>query len=391
MRVGVTICHAKRDMTPRHSESESSLDVIREIERVLADGWASDERVRAILSRAAASVAAHIDTRVNKTDPLVVDRSRYGSIVGGSQPMRALYEVLDKVIASESTVLIQGENGTGKELVARAIHVGSRRRALPFVIQNCSAFNENLLDSELFGHKRGSFTGAISDKPGLFEVADSGTFFLDEIGDMSPSLQVKVLRVLQEGTFTSVGATDVKKVDVRIIAATNRDLSAMVEDGTFREDLFYRINVINLVVPPLRERFGDVELLAETFLDRQGARDGESRKRLSQEALERLLAYPWPGNVRELENEIERSVVLAGKRSVIDVDLLSPRIASHEAAQMAQSDNPRSLPEALRSLERTMIREALVRHEWNKTRAARELEVSRRNLIRLVQKYELEP
>ena len=377
-------------------ESEApgqSVDVVvgeRRLGRVRAHGraGANDDRVRAILGEVAASVAEHVGAMgalAWAAPPSQPPRRSYGSIVGASAPMQSLYATLDKLVASESTVLISGENGTGKELVARAIHQGGRRHSVRFVIQNCSAFNENLLDSELFGHKRGSFTGAISDKPGLFEVADTGTFFLDEIGDMSPSLQVKVLRVLQEGTFTSVGDTDVKKVDVRIIAATNRDLTQMVERGSFREDLFYRINVINVVVPPLRERTGDVELLADAFLAR-----GDGSKRLSSAAMSKLVSYPWPGNVRELENEIERAIVLAGNGTLIEADLLSPRIGDFDAGSSEPNENPRSLPEALKTLERRMIREALVRHDWNKTRAARELEVSRRNLIRLVQKYELE-
>src|SRR5205823_4885802 len=185
-------------------------------------------------------------------------RYPYEAIIGKSRPMQDLYRLLDKVIDSDSTVLVNGENGTGKELIARAIHYNSNRAQLRFVVQNCSAFNDNLLDSELFGHKKGAFTGAIADKPGLFELADLGTFFLDEIGDMSPTLQVKVLRVLQEGTFNRVGDTETRKIDGRIIAATNRDLKTMVERGQFREDLYYRINVINLVLPALRERREDI-------------------------------------------------------------------------------------------------------------------------------------
>jgi transcriptional regulator with PAS, ATPase and Fis domain len=312
-----------------------------------------------------------------------VERASYLGITGRSAPMQELYHLLDRLAGAESTVLIQGENGTGKELVARAIHAASARAARRFVVQNCSAFNDSLLDSELFGHKRGSFTGAIADKPGLFEVADTGTFFLDEIGDMSPSLQVKVLRVLQEGTFTAVGDTEPKKVDVRIIAATNRDLRAMVQRGDFREDLYYRIHVIHVVIPPLRERGDDLELLWQQFLATSG-------KRLSDACAERLRAYSWPGNVRELENEIERLVVLAGDARVIDEALLSPRIRDPRAADGPLPGAPgATLPEAIEALERRMIAAALARHQQNRTRAADELGISRRNLIRLVQKYEL--
>jgi transcriptional regulator with PAS, ATPase and Fis domain len=285
-------------------------------------------------------------------------------------------------------VLIQGENGTGKELVARAIHDRSPRREHRFVVTNCSAFNDNLLDSELFGHKRGAFTGAVADKAGLFETADLGTFFLDEIGDMSPALQVKVLRVLQEGTFNRVGDTETRKVDVRIIAATNRDLAAMVAAGQFREDLFYRINVINLTLPPLRERKDDVPLLIDYFLGRH-RRNGRP-KRLTPDCQAQMLAYPWPGNVRELENEIERLVVLAGESPAIDASLLSPRIRQFTPAEEEPAYDTGSLPAAVEALERKMIGAAIRRHGGNKTRAAEELKVSRRNLIRLVQKYQLE-
>jgi transcriptional regulator with PAS, ATPase and Fis domain len=359
--------------------------------RVVARGAmppADRETVGAILDEVAAAVGDYLITEgVTAEEEPSQERDRYDSIVGRSPVMQSLYRVLDKVVASDSTVLIQGENGTGKELVARAIHRGSARADRAFVVQNCSAFNENLLDSELFGHKRGAFTGAIATKPGLFEVADDGTFFLDEIGDMSPALQVKLLRVLQEGTFTAVGDTEVKTVDVRIIAATNRDLSAMVNRGEFREDLFYRINVLNIEVPPLRERAGDIELLVEHFLAQH---QSGPRKHLASTGLEQLLRYPWPGNVRELENEIERAVVLSGSSPSIWPELLSPRIAENQGRPTQVNGNPRSLPESLRALERRMILDALRRHRWNKTRAAKELEISRRNLIRLVQKYDLE-
>jgi transcriptional regulator with PAS, ATPase and Fis domain len=312
----------------------------------------------------------------------------YAGIIGAAPSMVELYSLLDRVSPSDSTVLIQGENGTGKELVARAIHDRSPRREQRFVVTNCSAFNDNLLDSELFGHKRGAFTGAVADKAGLFEIADLGTFFLDEIGDMSPALQVKVLRVIQEGTFNRVGDTDMRKVDVRIIAATNRDLAAMVAAGTFREDLFYRINVINVTLPALRDRREDVPLLIDYFVGRH-RRNGRP-KRLTPECQTQMLAYSWPGNVRELENEIERLVVLAGDSPAIDASLLSPRIRQFTPVEVEPTYDHGSLPAAVEALERKMIGAAIRRHGGNKTRAAEELKVSRRNLIRLVQKYQLE-
>jgi transcriptional regulator with GAF, ATPase, and Fis domain len=317
-------------------------------------------------------------------------RYAYEDIIGESAPMQALYRLLDKVIDSDSTVLIQGENGTGKELIAKAIHFNSSRKKRQFVVQNCSAFNDNLLDSELFGHKKGSFTGAISDKRGLFEVADGSTFFLDEIGDMSPSLQVKLLRVLQEGTFIMVGDTELKKVDVRIIAATNRNLKLMVERGEFREDLYYRVNVINITIPPLRERREDIPRLVSHFLIKQAKGNRRNLKKLSKDCLQRLVEYNWPGNVRELENEVERLVVLAGEEKLITEEMLSSRIRRPVRPQEGLSRRATCLPEAIESLERNMIYEALKRHRWNKTRAAEELHISRRNLIRKVNKYQLD-
>jgi transcriptional regulator with PAS, ATPase and Fis domain len=315
-----------------------------------------------------------------------VPRYPYADIVGRSRSMQELYRVLDKVIESDATVLVNGENGTGKELIARAIHYNSRRAGEHFVVQNCSAFNDNLLDSELFGHKKGAFTGAIVDKQGLFEVADKGTFFLDEIGDMSPALQVKVLRVLQEGTFTPVGDTALRTVDVRIIAATNRDLKRMVEKGEFREDLYYRINVIQLTVPPLRERREDIPLLVDHFLKRNAKGRRLKAKRLTKSCMARMLEYAWPGNIRELENEIERLVVLAGDDKLIGEELLSSRVRTE-----TQEDGvPRSLPAAVDALERNLIYEVLKRTHWNKTKAAEELKISRRNLIRKVIKYKLD-
>ena len=338
---------------------------------------------------AAEMVTFAIDSqrRERRGDPRdFVPRYPYADIIGRSRSIQELYRVLDKVVESDATVLVNGENGTGKELIARAIHYNSRRANERFVVQNCSAFNDNLLDSELFGHKKGAFTGAIADKQGLFEVADRGTFFLDEIGDMSPALQVKVLRVLQEGTFTPVGDTQTRTVDVRIIAATNRELKKMVEKGEFREDLYYRINVIQLTVPPLRERREDIPLLVDHFLKRNAKGRRLKAKRLTKSCMARLLEYAWPGNIRELENEMERLVVLSGDDKLVGEELLSPRIRQ----EAREDDAPRSLPAAVDALEKNLIFEVLKRTHWNKTRAAEELRISRRNLIRKVNKYKLD-
>ncbi len=326
--------------------------------------------------------------------------------------MRELFRWLERIRTTSATVVVSGENGTGKELVARAIHDRSPRAGKRFVATNCGAFNDNLLESEFFGHKRGSFTGAGSDKPGLFDVADGGTFFMDEVGDMSPALQVKLLRVLQEGVFLPVGGTEPRHVDVRIIAATNRELATMVERGTFRQDLFYRLNVFQLRVPALRERATDIPLLAEHFLAKLAKRD-QQKKVLAGTTLARLVAHGWPGNVRELENEIERLWVLSGDSSVLSEEHLSASIARAaraplSAARKAPEPAPApssvsvgdarltddllamKLPAAVEALERRMIIDGLARARGNKTRAADALGISRRNLIRKVHALGLE-
>ena len=318
-------------------------------------------------------------------------RYSYDSMIGKSRPMQDLYGLLDKIRSSESTVLIQGENGTGKELIARAIHYNSPRKDAQFVTVNCSAFNENLLDSELFGHVKGSFTGAIKDKKGLFEVADRGTLFLDEIGDMPLSMQVKLLRVLQEGTLTPVGSTEQRKVDVRVVAATNKDLKEMIEDQIFREDLYYRINVINLVVPPLRDRKEDIPILLEHFLDRGCKEKSVAPKNFAKRTMERIFDYPWPGNIRELENEVERLIVLTGEDKNIPVELLSARIRDFgETAKIQGTRVAGKLKDSLEELEKSMIREGLRRTNWNKSRLAKELGISRAGLIMKVEKYRLD-
>jgi two-component system, NtrC family, response regulator HupR/HoxA len=316
----------------------------------------------------------------------------YSPIIGRSPRVLKLFAMLDKVVQSESTILIHGENGTGKELFARAIHANSRRGGRAFVTQNCAALNDNLLESELFGHKRGAFTGAVADKRGLFELADGGTLFLDEVGDMSPTMQVKLLRVLQERAFMPVGDTVTHRVDVRVIAASNRDLRDLVREGTFREDLFYRLNVISLHVPALRERREDIPLLVEHFVGDYARRTGTRPKRLSDEAQRHLLAWDWPGNVRELRHEIERLFVLSGEVEVVEASLISPRIREGTDPEAAPSfsTGPTTLPEAVEALERRMILAALAETGWNKTRAADRLGISRRNLIRKVQAWRLE-
>jgi len=328
------------------------------------------------------------ENRINELNKELGSRYKYENMIGKSKPMQDLYGLLDKIKTAESTVLIQGENGTGKELIAKAIHYNSGRKEKAFIIQNCSAFNDNLLESELFGHVKGSFTGAVRDKKGLFEMAHKGTFFLDEIGDTSPTMQVKLLRVLQEGTFLPVGATEPRRVDVRIVAATNKDLRKMVEAGTFREDLFYRLNVINIAVPSLKERKEDIPLLVDYFLS---TTENSGKKNLTKQSLEKLYDYHWPGNVRELQNEIERLVVLSGNEIKIGADMLSPKII--ETSQRNKTQGSRvhgKLKDALEELEREMISAGLRRTGWNKSKLAMELGISRAGLIMKVDKYDLD-
>jgi DNA-binding NtrC family response regulator len=323
------------------------------------------------------------------------ERYRFESIVGRSAAMQEVFRLLERVIESESTVLIEGESGTGKELVARAIHFNGPRARKPFVVQNCSAFNDNLLESALFGHVRGAFTGAVRERKGLFEVADGGTFFLDEVGDMSPTLQVKLLRVLQEGTFTPVGGTEARASDVRVIAATHKNLHQMVQRGEFREDLYYRIHVIKVQVPPLRERMEDLPPLIEHFLKKHRRPIGHP-PRLAPDALEALARYEWPGNIRELENEIERLLVLGGDLDELPGALLSERL--HQASGLPRIPviartapaGVASLRESLELVEREIIHQGLVRTHWNKSQLAKELGISRSNLIAKVERYGLE-
>jgi two-component system response regulator HupR/HoxA len=331
------------------------------------------------------------EERISALNNQLGTRYSYDSMIGKSKPMQDLYSLLDKIKSSESTVMIQGDNGTGKELIARAIHYNSPRKEAQFVTVNCSAFNENLLDSELFGHVRGSFTGAVKDKKGLFESANHGTLFLDEIGDMTLTMQVKLLRVLQEGTFMMVGGTDQRKVDVRVIAATNKDLKEMVEQGAFREDLYYRINVINITVPPLKDRKEDIPILLDHFLMRGCKEKNVTLKTFAKRAIEKIFDYPWPGNIRELENEVERLIVLSGEESRITADMLSPRIRDWgENAKVQGVRVAGKLKDALEELEKTMIREGLRRTKWNKSRLAKELGISRAGLIMKVEKYGLD-
>lgn len=326
-------------------------------------------------------------------------REKYGfhNIVGKSKKMQEIYRIIAKVAPTDSTVLINGQSGTGKELIARAIHFNSARRDKQFVTVDCAVLSENLLESELFGHVRGSFTGAVTTKPGLFEVADGGTVFLDEIGNISPAIQAKLLRILQEREFTPVGGTKAKKVDIRLIAATNKDLEKMIKEGTFREDLYYRLNIVPISLPPLRERQEDIPALAVHFLKKYSEEMGKGIKGFTPEAMEKLMKYPWPGNVRELENVVERTVVMMDEEMVRVEHLILP--GQEEKTETvnqvpATSEELKEIKKQLREkavedIERAFVIKALERNQWNVTKAAEEVGMLRPNFQALMRKYGL--
>jgi transcriptional regulator with PAS, ATPase and Fis domain len=318
-------------------------------------------------------------------------KSCVSGIVGASPQMRQVFRVVEKLAHSDVNVLILGESGTGKEMVARAIHESGRFKGQKFVAQNCAALPETLLESELFGHCRGAFTGAQVEKRGLFEEAHEGSFFLDEIADMPIPLQIKMLRVLQEGEIRRLGETRTRSVNVRIIAATNKVLANEVTQGRFREDLFYRLNVVKMELPPLRRRPQDIPLLAMFFADKIRTRMGRPPLGFSSEALQRMLEHDWPGNVRELENEIERLVALHGDEGEIQPWMLSERLryGATADASLDKLGEIHDLHRATEYLERAMIARSLERHSWNKSKAAVELGVSRQGLIKKVKRLRL--
>jgi two-component system NtrC family response regulator len=313
---------------------------------------------------------------------------RFENLVGNSRKMRDVFEVAAQVARRESTVLLLGESGTGKELLAKAIHQNSPRSKKPFVTINCGAIPENLIESELFGHRKGSFTGALTDRVGKFEAANEGTVFLDEIGDLSPSLQIRLLRVIQEREIDKIGYPQAIRVNVRIIAATHRNLRTMVEDAQFREDLFYRLSVVTMNLPSLRERKEDIPLLIDHFLKKHCARYQIPALSISDEALEALMGHSWPGNVRELENVVEHLVVL-GKGDLIKPEHLPPEVRQTKSRVSRIS---LKLPEqgiSLEEVEKEILLQALEKHHWNQTTAARYLDISRKTLIYRMEKYGL--
>lgn len=315
----------------------------------------------------------------------------FDEIIGKSETMVRVFEILEKVIPTDTRILLQGESGTGKELVARAIHYNGARKTRAFVAIDCGALPENLLESELFGHVKGAFTGASESKKGLFEIADGGTLFLDEINNTTPALQAKLLRVIQEGEVRPVGGTKAHKVDVRVLSASNRDLRLAVEEGSFREDLFFRINVLTVKLPPLRDRKDDIALLAVSFLNKLKKTLKKQAERFAGDTMAVLCRYEWPGNVRQLENVIERCLTLIEPdQKEISIDLLPEELihAGHEVS--SGIDLSGSLADAVESLERRMVNNALSDCNGNRTKAAESLGLSRRGLLNKIERYQLE-
>src|SRR3989338_128287 len=334
----------------------------------------------------------------------IIDENRYlhselekvyglKKIIGSSREIQKVLDMISRVAFSSATVLITGESGTGKELVARAIHFTGNRKDKKFIVINCATLSENLLESELFGHVKGSFTGAIRDKKGLFEEADSGTLFMDEIGDIPKSVQAKILRVLQEGEFIPVGDTATKRVDVRIIAATNQDLLQCVQEKEFREDLYYRLNVINIKMPPLRDRKEDIPLLVKHFIEKYNKKENKQIKGITQDVEKEFYNYTWPGNVRELENVIERAVTLTNE-DIISLDTISSFVKKEGNAEptedeLLSSPYKEARRKALDSFNVKYITKAINKTEGNVTNAAKESGIERQYLQRMLKRYNI--
>jgi len=327
-----------------------------------------------------------LKTRISEIE----QKYSFGNIIARSEAMAQVFDLVCAVADHKTTVLITGESGTGKELIAKAIHSNGSRATGPMVTINCGGIPENLLESELFGYKKGAFTDAVKDKPGRFEEADEGTFFLDEIGEMPLPLQVKLLRVLQEEEITPLGGVGSKKIDVRVIAATAKDLNREVKEGKFREDLFYRINVMTIHLPPLRERRGDIPLLVGYFIDQFNKKLKKNIEGLSSEAMPMLMGYTWPGNVRELENVMERAVLLATGRWITPAELLSNLNQAEKSSPYFQLGEAFSIKKASKLLERDLIEKALKFTNGNRSQASKLLEISRPILISKIKAYKLE-
>ena len=318
----------------------------------------------------------------------------FKDIIGQSKKMREVFDLVEKVADCNSTILLNGETGTGKGLVAKAIHLKSKRKKKPYISINCGAIPENLLESELFGHVRGAFTGATSSKQGKFELADGGTILLDEIGDMSPDLQVKVLKVLEEGEFEQVGGAKTIKVDVRIIAATHRDLCEEVQKGNFREDLYYRLYVIPLMLPSLKERKSDIPYLVSYFIEQSNQKNDRQLDEVAEDAMAMMMSYAWPGNVRELKNMVERMVVLNGSAKITVADLPVELKKAHKyepTSTIEISDEGICLNSAVTEFEKALILQSLEKTKWVKNKAAKLLQLNRTTLVEKIKRHQLQP
>ncbi len=355
------------------------------------------ELVANILAEAVAGIREAIEERsslISENERLrrqLGDRYRMHNIIGNCSSMRSVYEQIVQVADSTATVLVRGESGTGKELVARAIHYGGERRNNAFVSVNCAALPENLIESELFGHEKGAFTGATQQRKGRFEMANGGTIFLDEIGDISPAVQVRLLRVLQERTFERVGSNDGVSVNVRVLAATSRNLEKEIEKGGFREDLYYRLNVFPIILPPLRERRSDIMLLVDHFLQKYSTMYGKNIKRISTSAINMMMAYHWPGNVRELENCVERAVLTAADDVIHGYNLPPSLQTSDETQTSIFPRDGADLKTMVESYEKEIITDALKKHRGNAAACARYLNTTQRIINYRIQKLGINP
>jgi DNA-binding NtrC family response regulator len=327
------------------------------------------------------------------------ERYRFDNIIGKSESMQEIFRLVEKVAPTDSTILIRGQSGTGKELIARSVHQHSLRRDRKFIAVDCGALPETLLESELFGHVKGSFTGAVVTKSGLLEVANGGTFFLDEVGDLSSGIQAKLLRVLQEKEFRQVGGVKSIRVDVRLVAATNQDLELMIKEGKFREDLFYRINIVPIRLPPLKERREDIPLLVDHFLAVYNEKRNKNIKGFSPEALGVLMEYGWPGNVRELENIIDRMVIMSDGETIevehVPIHIIGNRVcfsitAARTGAELKEMKK-RIRIQAVENVEKAFLIEALNRNQWNVSKAARDVGMQRQNFQAMMRKYNIQP
>jgi transcriptional regulator with GAF, ATPase, and Fis domain len=343
-----------------------------------------NEAIEQIINNAIEFEETH--KKISELETALIEKYRFGNIIGQSKPILDVFHLLEQIKDGENPVLIQGESGTGKELIARAIHYNSSRKDKPFLAQNCAVFSESLLESELFGHAKGAFTGAIKDHRGLFEVADGGTVLLDEIAEMSPNVQAKLLRVLDSGEIKRVGGENTLKVNVRVISATNKDLRELIKKGDFRDDLYYRLKGISINLPPLRERKEDIPLLVKYFLDINNQKAGK-KVSIDTESLKLLCDYDWPGNIRELENEVKRLITMT--KDIITADILSKEIKKSLQEKKSGVLNSQFIGKTLHDIEKELIFTALKTTNWNKTEAAKILGIPRTSLNDKISNYGL--